>query len=232
MVEKIEEIYKKMNKREKIILGVAIFSFVLMLTDLIVLGPILSKIKVLDSEITSKSQAIQRDMRILSFKDSIVTEYKNYENFLDLGDQAQEEIIASLLNKLETLAGQHEVKMTNIMPGEIEEKPIYKVYKTTLDFEGDLRNVLIFMSLLEESDNLFQISRYNMVPKNRSGKVIKVNMDVSRILITAEDLGEFIDVDQEFAEFESVEEPAAEEAPAEEMEDYDAELDSGQLEPI
>lgn len=232
MVEKLEEMYKKMNQREKIILGVAIFSFVLMLTDLTVLGPIMSKIKILDSDIASKSQAIQRDMRILSFKDSIVSEYKNYETFLDVGDQAQEEIIATLLSKLENLAAQHEIKMTNIMPGEIEEKPIYKVYKTTLDFEGSLRSVLIFMSLLEESDNLFQISRYNMVPKNRSGKMIKVNMDVSRILITAENLGEFIDVAQEFEEFESYDEPVAEEAPVEEMDDYDTEMDSGELEPI
>jgi len=232
MVEKIEEIYKKMNAREKLILGIAIFSFIFMLTDLIVLGPVLSKIKVLDSEFESKAQGIERDMRILAFKDSIVAEYSNYESFLDAGDLSHEEIIAGLLQKLENLANRHEIKMTNILPGEIEEKPIYKLYKTTMDFEGSLRNVLIFMNLLEESDNLFQIERYTMKPKNRSGKVITINMDVARILISAEDLGEFIET-PDYPEFEEEADADVEAEETEAVDDsHESEMDSGELEPI
>jgi hypothetical protein len=77
------------------------------------------------------------------------------------------------------------------MPGELEDKPIYKIYKTTLDFEGVLKDVLVFMNQLEESDNLFQIVRYQMEPKSKAGTQMKCNMDVTRILITEEDMEQF-----------------------------------------
>lgn len=212
MMIKLRTIYEKMTNREKIMLYVAIGFIVLMITDLLVLHPIMSELKVLDSKIKTESQEIQRDMRILSFKDSILKEYRNYESYLDVGIQSQEEIIGKLLKKLESLASQNEIKMSNVMPGEIEDKPIYKVYSTTLDFEGSLRSVLIFMNMLEESDNLFQVTRYSLEPKNRSGQVLKVNMDISRILINSEDLSDILEDEpepQEDLEFdqETIEDP-------------------------
>ena len=191
MMDKIKDIYKKMTGREKALLYAAITVFIIMITDLLILHPILSHIKVLEGKINAKSQAIQRDMRILSFKESILKEYIRYEKYLDTGVQTQQEIIARLLKKLENIAATHKIKITNVMPGEIEEKPIYKIYKTTLDFEGSLQDTLLFMDELEAAEYLFDILRYSMEPKNKSGQVLKVNMDVTRILINAEDLQEF-----------------------------------------
>jgi hypothetical protein len=222
MMIKLRTIYEKMTNREKIILYVAIGFIVLMVTDLIVLHPIMSELKVLDSKIKTESQEIQRDMRILSFKDSILKEYRNYESYLDVGVQSQEEIIGKLLKKLENLSSQNEIKMSNVMPGEIEDKPIYKVYSTTLDFEGSLRSVLVFMNLLEESDNLFQVTRYTMEPKNRSGQLLKVNMDISRILINSEDLSDIIEDEA------SVEDPV--ELDQEVMEDADFDMEVSETE--
>jgi hypothetical protein len=191
MIDKVKDLYKNLKPRERILFYSAIGAFVLMLCDFLVLGPILSHISVLDTEIKSKSQSIQRDMRILSYKDSIYKEYKVYQSYLDTGEKSQEEIIAGLLKKLEALASQDTITITNVMPGELEDKPIYKIYKTTLDFEGALKDVLTFMNQLEESDNLFQIVRYQMEPKSKAGSSMKCNMDITRILITEEDMDQF-----------------------------------------
>lgn len=190
-MEKLKNIYAKMNSREKGLFYGAVGAIILVLTDFMVFHPILSQIKVMEAEIHAKSQSIQRDMRIVSFKDPITNEYRQFEQYLDTGEKTQEEIISTLLKKLENVATQHNIKITNVLPGEIEDKPIYKVYRTTLEFEGPLKDALVFMNELEESDNLFQITRYLLAPKNKSGESMKANMDVSRILITAEDLSAF-----------------------------------------
>jgi len=219
-MQKFKDIYGKMKPREKAFFYAAVGALIFMMTDLLVLNPILSEIKVLEAEITAKSQSIQRDMRIVSFKDSIVGEYRQYEQHLDSGEKTQEEIIAGLLKKLENVATENKIKITNVMPGELEDKPIYKIYKTTLEFEGTLKETLLFMNVLEESDNLFQITRYMIAPKNKSGESMKANMDVSRILITAEDITPFIDADTPSPVTEAPPEtPAAEAAEKPEGED-------------
>jgi hypothetical protein len=67
MIDKLKDLYKHFKPRERILFYSAAAFFVFMLCDFLVLAPILSHLKVLDTEIKTKSQAIQRDMRILSF---------------------------------------------------------------------------------------------------------------------------------------------------------------------
>lgn len=210
MIAKVKDLYNKLTSRERTLFYCTVGVIVFVLTDFMVLRPIFSNISLLDAEITAKSQSIQRDLRILSFKDGINKEYRNYESYLDTGERTQEEIISSLLRKLETVAAANTIQIVNVSPGEIEDKPIYKIYKTTLDFEGDLKNVFAFLSALEESDNLFQITRYVLAPKSKTGAVMKCNMDMTRILMTAEDMTPFA---AEGLEEASAPEPEAETAP-------------------
>lgn len=186
MINKIKDLYTKMAMRERILLFVAFGAIVLMATDLMILGPVLSHMKILDSEIRDKSHTVQRDLRIISFKDTILREYGHYERYLDGGEKTQDEIITALLGRVETLAIQNEITMVNVTPGEVEEKPIYKVYRTSLEFEGTLPNMISFMSYLEASDNLFKVTRFTLDPKSKTGEVLKCSMDISRVLISAQ----------------------------------------------
>ncbi|MBU3759975.1 MAG: hypothetical protein FGM27_08635 [Candidatus Omnitrophica bacterium] len=191
MIAKLRDRVAKFTARERLLFYGASAAVVFVMTDLIVLRPIFSNLELLDAEIKAKSQAIQRDLRILSFKDGIRREYQKYESYLDTGEKTQEEIISSLLRKLESVAKAHDIQIVNVSPGEIEDKPIYKLYKTTLDFEGDLKKVFTFMNDLEESENLFEITRYVLAPKSKTGTVMKCSMDMTRILMTAEDMSAF-----------------------------------------
>lgn len=188
MLDKLKSFYTHLNPRERILFFSACGAFILMLLDLLVFNPVLSHMKILDSEIEGMSQSIQRDLRVISFKNRILHEYFQFEPYLDTGARTQEEIISSLLKKLENLATRNAVKITNVTPGMIEEKPIYKIYKTSFDFEGSLAQVLVFMSLLEGFDNLFQVNQFSIQPKSKSNPdLMRCPLEVSRILITAED---------------------------------------------
>lgn len=180
------KIYSELNQVGKG-LFVAAFVFVfLALMDRLVLGPILSHMKVYDAEIDAKKETIKRNYRILSFRESIMGEYENYSQYLDTGEKSQEEIIGALLRKIETLAKQHSISILNIRPGDVQENPVFQEYKTSLECEGALADMLTFMHMLEESDYLFQITQYAMVPKSKSGDILKCTMDISRTLITDE----------------------------------------------
>lgn len=157
--------------------------------DRMILGPILSQMKTKDAEIVSKIETVKRDQRVLSFRDSILEEYSKYSTYLDATGKAQEDIIASLLKKIENLAMQQTITIKNIRPGEVEEKPLFQVYKTSIECEGTLNHMLSFMNLLEQSDSLFEITRYNIASKSKGAEIVKSSMDIARTLITVENVG-------------------------------------------
>lgn len=174
----------------KILFFVAVISVSFALMDRLMIGPFLSQEQYLKAENKAQRENIRRSKRIISFRDRILEEYNQYSTYLDSGEMTQEVIVAALLKKIETIAGQQTVTITGIRPGDVEEKPIYRIYKTSLDCEGKLTNILSFINLLEQSDYLFQVQRYSMGPKSKGSDIIKCTMDISRILVTTENVAD------------------------------------------
>jgi hypothetical protein len=185
----IAEFYGKLSKQERILLLAAAGMIGLVVMDQMVLGPILSRIKVLDAEIGAKTQTIKKSLRILSYRDSILREYGKYNAYFDAGGKTREEIIADLLKKIETLARQKQLTILSVEPGDVKENPVFQEYQTRLNCEGKLGNLLGFMNLLEESDYLFQITEYTLAPKSKGSDILKASMAMSRILMAAEHTG-------------------------------------------
>ena len=154
--------------------------------DRLVLGPVLAQQKLLEGEVTTKLQTIKRSRRIIAFKDSIVKEYEKYHDYLDTGEKSKEEIVSALLREIETIAAQKSITISNIQPGDVHQNPVMDEYETSLECMGKLRNLLEFMQALEESDFLFQITKYLMSPKSKGSDIMKADISMSRIFITAE----------------------------------------------
>ncbi len=186
LAAKLGAFFAKLGKIEKILAGAATAVVFIAIMDGLVLGPIWSELEIMDKKIISKAEAIKRDKKIASFRGRIMEEYEKYSNYLDTGEFSQEEIIAALLKKIENLANQQSITVKNIQPGDVEEKPIFQVYKTSLECEGTLTNMLSFMNLLEQSDYLFEITHYSVGPKSKGADIVKCNMDIARTLIGAE----------------------------------------------
>lgn len=183
-----DEFFSGLKGPTKVLFFVAVISVALALMDRLMIGPFMSQEEYLKAENKAQRENIRRSKRIISFRDRILEEYKKYSTYLDNGETTQEVIVAALLKKIETIAGQQSVTTTGIRPGDVEEKPIYRIYKTSLDCEGKLNNILSFINLLEQSDYLFQVQRYSMGPKSKGSDIIKCTLDISRILITTENI--------------------------------------------
>jgi hypothetical protein len=179
--------YSKLKPKEKILALAALTVIFVFAMDRIVLGPILSKMSVMDAEIEAMSETIRRNLRIISFGDSISKEHLEYRNYLYPSDRSEEEIIANHLHEIETLGNLQAVKVSNIQSGDTEENPVMRSYQVKIEGEGSLSNILTLMKLLGDSKYLFKITGYKLSPKSKDGSVMKYAMDISRILLTLED---------------------------------------------
>ena len=184
----IEEIFSKLTGKSRILFIAAAIFLALALMDRLMIGPFTSQMEYLKAEAKAQTESLRRSKRVVSFRDGIFQEYSKYSTYLDTGEMTQEQIISALLKKIETIAGQQSVTVTNTRPGDVEEKPNFRVYKTSIDCEGKLGNVLSFINLLEQSDYLFQVERYTMGPKSKGSDIVKCTFDIARILITSENV--------------------------------------------
>ena len=185
----IAKFYEKLSKRERTLFfgcGAAIF---LLLMDSLVLGPILTKLKILDAEIQAKSDTIRRNFRVLSFRESIVKEAKDYSAYFDSGQKTQEETLSDILREIENMASRNSVTISSIRPGDLADSPLSKIYSTTLECEGALKGVLQFMRDLEQSTYLFQVKAYQFAPKTKTGEIIKCSMAIAKNIIIADQTG-------------------------------------------
>ena len=182
----LAEFLSKRTKNEKALGGASALLIFIALMHGLVIGPILSKMHLIDADISTSRDEIRRDRRIVSFKTRIFDEYAKSNNYLDSSEKSSEEIIATLLKKIENVAKQQSINVKDIRPGDTEVKPQFQVYKTSLDCEGTLSNLLTFMNTLEQSDYLFQITRYSFTPNSKGADILKASMDFARYLIPAE----------------------------------------------
>lgn len=190
----IEEIFTKLSPHSRI-LFIAAFVFVAMaLMDRLMVGPFSSQMRYMEAENKAQKEHIRRSKRVISFRERILAEYSKYSSYLDTGQMTQEEIIAALLKKIETLAGQQSVTVTNVRPGDIEDKSNFRIYTTSIDCEGKLMNILSFIHLMEQSDYLFQVERYTIGPKSKGSEITKCTFDIARILISAEEITDLQEV--------------------------------------
>ncbi len=184
----LEEFFANLTGVRKALFIVAVVCVALALMDSLMVGPFLSQEQYVNAENKAQRENIKRSKRIVSFQERILEEYAQYSIYLDSSEMTQEGIIAALLKKIETLAKQQSVTITSVRPGDVEEKPSYSIYKTSIDCEGQLTNILSFINLLEQSDYLFQVQRYAMGPKSKGSDIIKCTLDISRTLIGAENI--------------------------------------------
>jgi hypothetical protein len=177
-----------LNPQSRILFIVAVAFVALALMDRLMIGPFTSQMKYMEAESKAQKENIKRSKRVIAFREGILEEYSKYSTYLDTGEMKQEEIIAALLRKIETLAAQQSVTVTNVRPGDVEDKANFRIYKTTIDCEGKLVNILSFVNLMEQSDYLFQVERYTMSPKSKGSEITKCTFEIARILIAAENV--------------------------------------------
>jgi len=184
-IPKIQALYtfiSRLSKREKIILYGAAFVLSLTMIDRLIINPISSKVKLLNSQIQEKETGIKRDLRILAQKDRILAEKAKYSTFVESLDTEEEEI-TSILKEIENLAGKSSVYLVDMKPAAIKGAGTSKKYSVNLNCEAQMEQLVDFIYNIESSGKLFVVAKCQITPKSKESSVAKCTMSITKIVI-------------------------------------------------
>ncbi|MCA9408893.1 MAG: hypothetical protein KC733_09395 [Candidatus Omnitrophica bacterium] len=179
----LQKFFAKLSAKEKKILYIAFPIVLLALFDRLLLGPSLNKIKFLDEEIIREEAAVKRDLRILSYKDNILKEQQIMDKFL-LEEIPDDDVINNqFFSIVEKLATQANVNLIKGSPDEPRKNKDYIEYVANLDCSGDLKDVINFMHLINSTDDLLKVVRFNMTPKRGTPDGVTASLTVIKMVM-------------------------------------------------
>lgn len=172
----------RLSKREKIILYSAGLVISLVMVDRMVISPISSKIRELNKEIREKESGIKKDLHVLSQKERILAEKKQYASFLS-SFKSEEEETTAILKEIENLASKSSVYLIDMRPSGLRGSGAVRKYSINLNCEAQMEQLADFFYNIETSDELLIIEKYEISPKSRDSSVARCSMSIVKMVV-------------------------------------------------
>jgi len=86
----------RLNKREKFVFYAAVVFISIALVDRLIVGPIVSRMRLLDEKIKIQKELIKKNARIVSEKDRVLAAVKDYAIFSRKAQTSDEEVATIL----------------------------------------------------------------------------------------------------------------------------------------
>jgi len=180
--KKLTEMVKRFSKREKLLLYGAAAFIAFTSFDRLIIGPLSSRMAVLDQQISTKEAGIKKNLRILALKDQIKAESLKYTpmvNKIEFTDQD----VSVLLKTVENIASKSSVNVLNIKPQGKKELSGLKTYLVSLSCEALTKDIIEFAYDLESSSQLLLITKFQMSPKAKGSQTISCSMSIHKVIM-------------------------------------------------
>lgn len=182
-LESLTKLYNSFTKKEKLLLYATLFIIAATLLDRLIILPVYSKIKSLNTQIRDREVSIANNLHILAQQDRIEQEIKNYSSFLH-SSATDEENMTSVLKRVEELANKSSLYIVDMKPGGIKEnKDKTKKYTVTLSCEGQMEQVMMFLFNIESAGELLMIEKYQVNPKTRDSSVAQCVISIAKVVL-------------------------------------------------
>lgn len=178
-VEKIFSFFVRLSPREKIIFLGAVFMVGLVISDRLIIRPILGTFSSLEREMDNLQTDIRKSIRLLSQKERILKEVELYAGYSTLARSAEEGEVA-LLKHIEELANKVAVTLLYVKPAAGRGEETEKKYAATLECETRMEQLMRFFYELESSSQLLKIEKYAIQPTAKESVVVKSAITVSQ----------------------------------------------------
>ena len=178
-----QDFYAKLSEQEKKIFYATIGVVVFAVFDFLFFQPVSSKLKTLDRDIEQTKSDIKRDVRFLAYQDKILKEEEIYRVYKTDEQKKDEEITATFLKTIETLASEAEINLGKLNPGETTPKKGYFQYHANVECSGKLENIVKFVHKVDTTNNLLKVVKMNVVGKKSSADEVTVTMKIAKLII-------------------------------------------------
>ncbi len=173
-----------LNDKQKKIAAVAVAFVAIALFDRLLIGPTMSKLAAIDQDITKEKDVIKQDMHFLGHKARIVKENQLYDGFFTKQVPSDEEITAAFLKKVEELAQEAKVDLAKVTPVPGQQEADRWKYQADLECSGQLADIITFMHLVDTSQDLLKVVKFNITAKKSETDDVKASMTLSKIVVT------------------------------------------------
>jgi|GEM_PF-1053805 len=164
-----------LSKRERyiFIVSAALVSAALLYN--FALEPNIKKWRLINTEITVKKARMDKGIRLLKRRDSIIEEYNKYAKTT--------KNISKILGYMENLADSLGVKTGNIKPGQAVDKGLYKEYIIELQIEGQMQHIVKFLSGLVKLPTLVVLKKFDFRVVSQNPLIFKGTVTLQKIII-------------------------------------------------
>jgi Tfp pilus assembly protein PilO len=171
----------RLSKRERLIAYAVIIFISAAALDRLIISPVFSKMKSLESAITDKEANIKKSARIMSQKDRIAVESAKYSTFLTSALSEEEEMV-SLLKELEKIANASSVYLMDMKPVNVQNVGSFKKFAVTLNCEAQMEQLVDFIYNIESSKKMLMVEKFQIGPKAKKSSIAKCGMTVYRVI--------------------------------------------------
>ena len=176
-------VLERLNTRERTILYALLAIVGVSLIYGFLIEPFFKRYKDINREANLVENKLQRALLIIKNKDNIDKEYATYAERLK-SEGSDEEEMTSMLNGLEILARNTNLRIVNMKPQAVEDKEFYKRFAVEIETESDMAALMRFIYDVKNSPILLKIDRLNLNTKtSQSGIIIVASMVISRVSI-------------------------------------------------
>ncbi len=153
-----------LQKREKTILVITLLLSGLFVLDKFVVSNMLSSWSRLNSDIDTQEALLKRDRHILSQKNQIVEEYKDYALTL-VANLESADAMTPFLKEIEKLARRSRVKIKDMKPLSSQDQKQEQETAVSVVTESPWRNLAKFVYQLQNSPQMLQVKKANLHAK-------------------------------------------------------------------
>ena len=166
----------------KKLLIVALIFIIVALFDRLLVDPTMARLSMIDADTLKEEQNIKQNLRFLGFKDKILKEAKAADPYLTENPPTEDEIITAFIKKIEIVASKTNV-VTKTTPPTNQQDNNYLKYVAGVDCSGKLTDIVTFMHLINSSDDLMKVIKFNLSSKKTDSDEIKATLTIAKIII-------------------------------------------------
>ncbi|MFA5092808.1 MAG: hypothetical protein WC543_02545 [Candidatus Omnitrophota bacterium] len=166
---------RELNSKEKILIASIGVLLVLFLLKVFILGPIYDKTSAYSGEIAQAKLTIRKYMALEHNRTEILKAQKQIAGYSSLKG-SDEEKSAMVMSKIEAEARKSKLQILDMnSAGSTKIKGGVTIYRVNLSSEGQLRNLLDFISGVEGANILLQIEKISLAVKDEAAGLLKID---------------------------------------------------------
>ena len=156
----------KLSETEKKFFYITILIVLVSLLDRLFLGPAIDQLQEIHEEVVRQENSIKRDLRFLSYKDQILEEGKVLDKYAVEKLPEEDVINNKFFSTVEKLANRSNVNLIKSNPAQAIDEKDFVQYYANLECAGDLKDMISFIHLLNSTNDLFKIVKFELTPKH------------------------------------------------------------------